>query len=157
MIVREARGQAWAIDQTLISFPRYPLKTFPEKGTFPMILLTASYSDQHPSNDSCKFPANFPPKIAGCSFQSTFFLTENVLKLSLLTQTKEIKSHHPLPNPPPWETLSQRHCEGVERPKQSHKNLKLMRLARSLRSLAMTNRDYDTASWGGGEGGGNIN
>jgi hypothetical protein len=33
---------------------------------------------------------------------------------------------------------------------QSHKLLKIIRLPRSLRSLAMTNQDYDTVSRGGG-------
>jgi hypothetical protein len=37
-------------------------------------------------------------------------------------------------------------CEGVKRLKQSHKALKTRRFPRSLRSLAMTERDCDTAS-----------
>jgi len=63
-------------------------------------------------------------------------------------------SIHPHPTPPSQETVSHRHCEGVKRPKQSHKNLKCMRLPRSpamAGSLAMTNRDYDTVSKGKGD------
>jgi len=52
------------------------------------------------------------------------------------------------------ETGSQRHCEGVERPKQSHKNLKSMRLTRSpamAGSLTMTEKGCDAISrWGEG-------
>ena len=40
-------------------------------------------------------------------------------------------------------------CEGVKRLKQSPKNLKPMRLPRSLRSLAMTKRHCATVSKGG--------
>jgi len=43
-------------------------------------------------------------------------------------------------NPLPLETVSQCHCEGMKRPKQSHNAPKIKRLPRSLRSLAMTSR-----------------
>ncbi len=55
-----------------------------------------------------------------------------------------------IPPSPPLETVSQCHCEGVKRPKQSHNPFKILRLPRSLRSLAMTNQDYDTVSYKGG-------
>src|SRR3990172_7534441 len=45
-------------------------------------------------------------------------------------------------------TKLQCHCEGVKRPKQSHKASKKMRLPRSLRSLAMTDEDCGTVGRG---------
>ena len=50
---------------------------------------------------------------------------------------------------PAQESVSQCHCEGVKQPKQSQKWLKSRRLPRSLRSLAVTGKDYDTASQAG--------
>jgi hypothetical protein len=47
---------------------------------------------------------------------------------------------------PVKEAVSQCLCEGVKRLKQSHKALKTKRFPRFLRSLAMTERDCDTAS-----------
>jgi hypothetical protein len=49
-------------------------------------------------------------------------------------------------------TVSQCHCEGAKRLKQSRMFRKRLRLPRSLRSLAMTRADYDTVSKGGSRG-----
>jgi len=50
------------------------------------------------------------------------------------------------PSRPPLRLCHTVICEGVKRPKQSHKAMKTMRLPRSLRSLATTNIDCDTVS-----------
>ncbi len=52
-------------------------------------------------------------------------------------------------NPPPQETVLECHCEGVKRPKQSHNALKVKRLPRSLRSLAMTKKGLRHSLQGG--------
>jgi hypothetical protein len=59
---------------------------------------------------------------------------------------KFFQKHHPHPFFPPWETVSKYRCEGGKRLKQSHNLLKIMRLPRSLRSLAMTDQDCNIVS-----------
>jgi hypothetical protein len=56
-----------------------------------------------------------------------------------------------LPLPFREESVLYCHCEGVKRLKQSHNLLKIIRLPRSLLSLAMTDQDCGTVSRGEGE------
>ena len=53
--------------------------------------------------------------------------------------------------PLPVETVSQRHCEGVKRPKQSHKELTQKEIAALPLVARNDRRDYDTAPEGRGK------
>ena len=65
--------------------------------------------------------------------QCLFLGSNRLWKNSLSSMKKHVRGF-----PTYYEAVSQCHCEGAKRPKQSHNILKIKRLPRSLRSLAMT-------------------
>jgi len=83
--------------------------------------------------------------------QCLFLGSNRLWKNSLSSMKKHVRGF-----PTYYEAVSQCHCEGAKRPKQSHNILKIKRLPRSLRSLAMTKWALRHSLYEGDKGGGLI-